>query len=413
MGREIRRAAVLGAGVMGSGIAAHLANAGIPVLMLDIVPPKLSDDDEEKGLTEDDPKFRNKFALAGLDGIKKSKPAALYSPRALPLIEIGNFEDDWDRLAECDWIVEVVLERLDVKQQVFARLEEVRKPDAIVSSNTSGLSIKGMTEGRSDDFKQHFLVTHFFNPVRYMKLLELVAGEETLPEITEFFADFGRFRLGKGIVFGKDTPNFVGNRIGVYGIASTLHHMMEMDYQVDEVDAITGPAMGHPGSATFGTADLVGIDVMAHVINTIAEGCPDDEERDLFTVPDFVQKLIDDGALGRKTKAKGGFTGIQKNPDGSKTKLVLDWKTGEKRPKQSYRYPSLGKAKKTHDVRQRIKDLVESDDRDGVFSDQSNRLGGGHVIPFNSRSSSACHHSIGASSTPYVKCSLAPLPRPD
>ncbi len=368
MPREIKRAAVLGAGVMGSGIAAHLANAGIPVLMLDIVPPELTEDDAAKGLTESDPRFRNKFALAGLEGIKKNKPAALYTPRFLPLIETGNFDDDWHRLADCDWIVEVVVERLDVKQQVFSRLEEVRKPDAIISSNTSGLSIKGMTDGRSDEFRQHFLVTHFFNPVRYMKLLELVAGEDTLPEIMDFFADFGRFRLGKGIVFGKDTPNFVGNRIGVYGIAATLHHMMEMDYEVDEVDAITGPAMGHPGSATFGTADLVGIDVMAHVINTIAEGCPDDEELDLFTVPDFVKKLIADGALGRKTKAKGGFTGIQKNDDGSKTKLVLDWKTGEKRPKESYAYPSLKKAKKTTDVRHRISDLVAADDRAGRFA---------------------------------------------
>ena len=368
MGREIRRAAVLGAGVMGSGIAAHLANAGIPVLMLDIVPPQLTDDDKKKGLTESDPRFRNKFALAGLDGIKRSKPAALYSPRFLPLIEIGNFEDDWDRLAECDWIVEVVVERLDIKQKVFTRLEEVRKPGAIVSSNTSGLSIKGMTEGRSEDFRQHFLVTHFFNPVRYMRLLELVAGEDTKPELMDFFADFGRFRLGKGIVFGKDTPNFVGNRIGVYGIVSTLHHMMEMDYQVDEVDAITGPAMGHPGSATFGTADLVGIDVMAHVINTIAEGCPDDEEREKFTVPDFVQKMIADGALGRKTKAKGGFTAVEKNPDGSKTKLVLDWKTGERREKRSYDHPSLKRAKQVHDVGKRIKERAEADDRAGAFA---------------------------------------------
>ncbi len=368
MRKEIRRAAVLGAGVMGSGIAAHLANAGIPVLMLDIVPPEFTDADAKKGLTESDPRFRNRFALGGLEGIKTSKPAALYSKRFLPLIEVGNFEDDWDRLSDCDWIVEVVVERLDIKQKVFARLEEVRKPGAIVSSNTSGLSIKGMTEGRSDDFKKHFLVTHFFNPVRYMKLLELVAGEETSPEIVDFFTDFGRFRLGKGIVFGKDTPNFVGNRIGVYGIVSTLHHMMEMDYQVDEVDAITGPAMGHPGSATFGTSDLVGIDVMAHVINTIAEGCPDDEELDLFTVPDFVKAMIADGALGRKTKDKGGFTGIQKNPDGSKTKLVIDWKTGERREKASYKYASLGQARKTHDVRKRIKDLVEADDRAGAFA---------------------------------------------
>jgi len=353
---------------MGSGIAAHLANAGISVLLLDIVPPKLDEVDEKKGLSAEDPRFRNKFAIAGLEGLKKSKPALLYSKRFLPLIEVGNFEDDWHKLADCDWIVEVVVERLDIKQKVFGRVEEVMKPGAIISSNTSGLSIQGMTEGRSEDFKKHFLVTHFFNPVRYMRLLELVAGEETLPEVLDFFTDFGRFRLGKGIVFGKDTPNFVGNRIGVYGIVSTLHHMMEMDYQVDEVDAITGPAMGHPGSATFGTADLVGIDVMAHVIDTIKQGCPDDEERELFTVPDFVQRMIADGALGRKTKAKGGFTGIRKNPDGSKTKLILDWKTGTKREKQSYKYPSLGKAKATHDVRQRIKQLAEADDRAGVFA---------------------------------------------
>jgi 3-hydroxyacyl-CoA dehydrogenase len=368
MRKEVRRVGVLGGGVMGSGIAAHLANAGISVLLLDIVPPKLTEDDEKKGLTADDPRFRNKLALAGLEGLKKSKPAQLYSKRFLPLIEAGNFEDDWDKLGDCDWVVEVVVERLDIKQKVFARLEEVRKPGTIVSSNTSGLSIAGMTEGRSEDFKKHFLVTHFFNPVRYMKLLELVAGEETLPEVLDFMVEFGRFRLGKGIVFGKDTPNFVGNRIGVYGIVSTLRHMMEMDYQVDEVDAITGPAMGHPGSATFGTADLVGIDVMAHVIDTIGQGCPDDEERGLFTVPEFVQKMIADGMLGRKTKAKGGFTGIQKNPDGSKTKLVLDWKTLEKRPKQSYKYASLGKAKGAHDVRQRISDLVGADDRAGIFA---------------------------------------------
>jgi 3-hydroxyacyl-CoA dehydrogenase len=368
MRRDIRRAAVLGAGVMGSGIAAHLANAGIPVLLLDIVPPKLGEDDEKAGLTTDDPRFRNKLAAAGLKGIQKSKPAALYSPRFLPLIEVGNFDDDWDKLAECDWIVEVVVERLDIKQKVFARVDEVRKPGSIVSSNTSGLSIKGMVEGRSDDFRKHFLVTHFFNPVRYMRLLELVAGTETLPEVVDFFAEFGRFRLGKGIVFGKDTPNFVGNRIGVYGIVSTLHHMMEMDYDVDEVDAITGPAMGHPSSATFGTSDLVGIDVMAHVIDTIKKGCPDDEELDKFTVPDFVQKMIADGRLGRKTKDKGGFTGIRKEENGSKTKLVIDWKTGDMRPKGKLDAPSLGKAKKTHDVQQRIKHLVEADDRAGHFA---------------------------------------------
>jgi 3-hydroxyacyl-CoA dehydrogenase len=368
MGIEIRKAAVLGAGVMGSGIAAHLANAGIPVLLLDIVPPELSAEDEKKGLSADHPSYRNKFSLAGLEGIKKSKPAALYSKRFLPLIEIGNFEDDWHRLADCDWIVEVVVERLDIKQQVFARVDEVRKPGSIISSNTSGLSIAGMTEGRSDDFRQHFLVTHFFNPVRYMRLLELVAGEETQPEVVEFFTDFGRFRLGKGIVFGKDTPNFIGNRIGTFGIAATINAMMEMDYQIDEVDAITGPAMGHPGSASFGTADLVGIDVLAHVVNTIYEGCPDDEQREIFKVPDFITTMISAGSLGRKTKAQGGFFRIQKEKDGSKTKLVIDWKTGEYRPRERPDIPSLKRAKETHDVKQRIRDVVFADDRAGAFA---------------------------------------------
>jgi len=368
MRTEIRRAAVLGAGVMGSGIAAHLANAGIPVLLLDIVPPKLTEEDEKKGLTTSDPSFRNKFSLAGLEGIKKAKPAALYSKRFLTLIEIGNFEDDWDRLSECDWIVEVVVERLDIKQGLFARVDEVRKPGSIVSSNTSGLSIAGMTEGRSDDFRQHFLVTHFFNPVRYMRLLELVSGEETLPEITEFFTNFGRFRLGKGIVFGKDTPNFIGNRIGTFGIADTMRAMVEMDYQVDEVDAITGPAMGHPGSASFGTVDLVGLDVLAHVINTIAEGCPDDERREVFDVPEFVTEMISAGALGRKTRAKGGFYRVEKAEDGKKTKLVIDWKTGEYRPKERPDIASLKNAKKTHDVKQRLRDVVFADDRAGAFA---------------------------------------------
>jgi 3-hydroxyacyl-CoA dehydrogenase len=368
MSREIRKVAVLGAGVMGSGIAAHLANAGIRVVMLDIVPPKLGQDDESKGLTADDARFRNKFALAGLETIKKAKPALLYSKRFMPLIEIGNFEDDWHRLTECDWIIEVVVERLDIKQQVFGRIEEVRKPGTIVSSNTSGLSIEGMTEGRSDDFRQHFLVTHFFNPVRYMRLLELVTGPDTLPDVTDFIAEFGRFRLGKGIVYGKDTPNFIGNRIGAFGIASTIHTMMEMDYQVDEVDAITGPAIGHPGSASFGTADLVGIDVLAHVIDTLKQGCPDDEQKDLFQIPDFIKTMIEAGALGRKTKATGGFFKIRKDPDGSKTKLVIDWKTGEYRPKAKYKIPSLGKAKKTDDVAERLKNLVAAEDRGGAFA---------------------------------------------
>lgn len=366
MRKDIRRVAVLGAGVMGSGIAAHLANAGVPVLLLDIVPPKPSEEDQKAGLKPDDPRFRNKLALKGLEGIKKTKPAPIYSKRFLPLIEVGNFEDDWDKLAECDWIVEVVVERMDIKQKVFARVEEVRRPGAIVSSNTSGLSIKGMTEGRSDEFKQHFLVTHFFNPVRYMRLLELVPGEETLPEVMQFMAEFGAFRLGKGIVYAKDTPNFVGNRIGVYGIMATIRAMMEMDYQVDEVDAVSGPAMGRPKSAAFGTVDLVGLDVLAHTVNTLWEGCPDDEEHELFKVPEFIQKMIENGQLGRKAKA--GFFKREKDAKGKKTTMVFDWKTGEYRPKQRPDFPSIKKAKGIADVRERIKAVVFADDRGGQLA---------------------------------------------
>ena len=366
MHREIRRVGVLGAGVMGSGIAAHLANANVPVLLLDIVPPKLTPEDEKAGLKAADPRFRNKLALAGLETVKTSRPALIYSKRFLPLISVGNFEDDWKRLAECDWIVEVVVERLDIKQQVFARLEEVRKPGTIVSSNTSGLPIAKMLEGRSPDFCRNFLVTHFFNPVRYMRLLEVIAGAQTDPEVVAFMTDFGRFLLGKGIVFGKDTPNFVANRIGVYALMDAVHAMIEMDYQVDEVDAITGPAMGHPKSASFGTADLVGLDTMVHVVRTLREGCPDDEAQPAFAVPDFITRMVESGQLGRKTKA--GFFKREKGPKGENIDYTLDWKTGSYRLKAKLDAPSLKVTKGIHDPGARIKSLVNATDRAGVFA---------------------------------------------
>ncbi len=366
MGREIRKVGVLGAGVMGSGIAAHLANANVPVLLLDIVPGQLSPEDEKAGLTREDKRFRNRFALAGLDGIKSSKPALLYSKRFLPLISVGNFDDDWAKLAECDWIVEVVVERLDIKRQVFERLEKVRKPGSIVSSNTSGLPIKAMVEGRSDDFRKNFLVTHFFNPVRYMRLLEVIAGDDTDPEVVKFMSDFGQFLLGKGIVFGKDTPNFVANRIGVYGIMDTVHSMIEMDYQVDEVDAITGPAMGRASSASFGTTDLVGLDTMVHVVRTLREECKDDEGQPMFVMPDFITKMVENKQLGRKTKA--GFFKREKGPQGENVDLTLDWKTGQYRPKAKLDAPSLKVSKGLHDPGARIKALVNATDRAGVFA---------------------------------------------
>lgn len=366
MAGPIRNVAVLGSGVMGSGIAAHLANAGIPVLLLDIVPRELTAEDEAQGLTREDPRFRNRIVQKGYQSLLKSRPAALFSQRYLPLIELGNFEDDWDRLADCDWIVEAVVERLDIKQQVLEQIERVKKPGTIVSSNTSGLSIADMAEGRNEDFRQHFLVTHFFNPVRYMKLLEIVPGEDTLPEVVDTLADFGRFRLGKGIVYGKDTPNFVGNRIGIYGIAATLAAMTEMGYAIDEVDAITGPAIGRPKSATFGTSDLVGIDVLLHTFRTSREGCPEDEGLPYYTPPEFITKLVEAGALGRKTGA--GFYRMDRGPGGKKNLLVLDWQTGEYRPKETPEIPSLAALKKIHDPAERLRTFLAADDRGSAFA---------------------------------------------
>lgn len=366
MRSRIQKVAVLGAGIMGSGIAAHLANAGVPCIMLDIVPPELGEDDKKAGLTQEDKRFRNKFALKGLEAIRKTKPAPIYSLKFLPLIEVGNFEDDFNRLAECDWVIEVVVERLDIKQKLFERVEKVVKPGTIVSSNTSGLPIKEMVKGRSKEFKKNFLVTHFFNPVRYMHLLELVAGEETDPKVVKEVAEYGTFRLGKGIVYGKDTPNFVANRIGVFGMMATLHATLEMGYGFDEVDAITGPAMGRPKSASFGTADLVGLDTFIHVVNTLKEGCPDDEGKWAFQIPPLLEQMVAKGALGRKSKA--GFFKVEKKDGGKKEILVLDAKTGEYVPQQKPDIPSLKVAKKMHSPADRIKTVTFADDRAGAFA---------------------------------------------
>ena len=366
MRRRIEKVAVLGAGIMGSGIAAQLANAGVPCLMLDIVPPELGPDDQKAGLTPTDKRFRNKFALKGLEAIQKGRPALLYSPKSLQLVEIGNFEDDFQRLAECDWVIEVVVERLDIKQKLFERVDKVVKPGTIVSSNTSGLAIHKMVEGRSESFKKNFLVTHFFNPVRYMYLLEIVAGEATAPQTVKDLIDFGTFRLGKGIVFGKDTPNFVANRIGVFGMMATLHAMLEMKYGVDEVDAITGPALGRPKSASFGTADLVGLDTFIHVVNTLAEGCPDDEGKWAFQIPELLSQMVAKGALGRKSGA--GFFKQAKTPEGKKSILVLDYTKGDYVPQVKPDIPSLKKAKGLHSPADRIRTVTWAEDRGGAFA---------------------------------------------
>lgn len=297
---RIKKAAVLGSGVMGSGIAAHLANVGIPTLLLDIVPKELTAEEQAKGWTLEHKQVRNRIVNQAVQRLLKQKPAPLMSKDNLALIEVGNFEDDFHRLAECDWIIEVVVERLDVKKSVFEKVDEVRKQGSIVSSNTSGISIEAMAEGRSDDFKKHFLGTHFFNPPRYLKLLEVIPTKHTDPAVVTFMKQFGENVLGKGVVLAKDTPNFIANRIGTYGLLVTVREMMKGGYSVGEVDSVTGPLIGRPKSATFRTLDVVGLDTFIHVANNVFEKV-EGEEKEAFTVPSFMKTMVEKGWLGSKS----------------------------------------------------------------------------------------------------------------
>jgi len=362
---KIRRVAVLGAGVMGSGIAAHLANAGIPCLMLDIVPPRLSEEDAKRGITEKSPAFRNRFAAKGREGIRKSRPALLYTQKDLGLISIGNFEDDLERAAGCDWIVEAVTENLEIKRALYDRIEKLWKPGTVVTSNTSGIAISQMMEGRGREFRSHFLVTHFFNPVRYMKLLELVAGSDTEPEILRGMAEFGERRLGKGIVYGKDTPNFIGNRIGVFAMMHAMHAMLEDGLSIEEVDKILGPAMGRPKSAAFGTADIVGLDTLLHVSDNVYRNLPDDPARETFLPPPFVSEMVKRGWLGRK--AKSGFFKMEGKGDAKKM-LVLDYQAMDYRPTTKVSFPSLDAAKGEEDMGARIRKVIEGEDKAGAYA---------------------------------------------
>ncbi len=362
----IKKVAVLGAGVMGHGIAAHLAGAGIPTLLLDIVPPKLGEDDAKAGLTEKDPRFRNKFALAGIEAIKKSKPAVIYTQRDLKLITPGNFEDDWDKLKDCDWIVEVVVERLDIKQSVFAKIEKVMKPTTVVSSNTSGLALHLMSEGRSAQFKKNFIVTHFFNPVRYLKLVEIVSSSETDSQVVKGMADFLENTLGKGVVYAKDTPNFIANRIGVYGWFAAIKDVLAGGYKVEEVDKILGTALGRPKSAMFRTTDMVGLDTLSHVARNTYDACPNDEERDVFKLPSVVEKMLEKKLLG--DKVGGGFFKKSKSPEGKKEILALDLNTLEYRSQEKVKFESIGNVKDVEDVGERIKQVVASTDRAGELA---------------------------------------------
>ena len=365
MGIRIKRAAVLGAGVMGQGIAAHLANAGIPSYLFDIAPGDLTEAEAAAGLSLDDRTVRNRITDAGIAAMKKAKPALLYRPDLASMVTPCNYEDDLERLAECDWIVEVVVERMDIKQRVFEMVDGHRRLGSIVSSNTSGLSAEAMAEGRSDDFRRHFMVTHFFNPVRYMRLLEMVPIGDTDPVVFADMADFGENVLGKGVVYCKDTPNFIANRIGTFGMASVFHWMKEYGLGVAEVDVVFGPAMGRPKSAVFRTVDIVGLDTMAHVFATIGEGCPDDPWRDRFVVPDEMQALIADGRLGGKTGA--GFYKKVSGEQGS-TILSLDLETLAYVDAGKLRLASVGAARKVEDVGGKIAAMTEFDDDHGRFA---------------------------------------------
>lgn len=363
---EIKKVGVIGSGVMGAGIAAHLANAGIPSLLLDIV-PKFSDADAKVGLKPEDPNFRDKLALRAIqEFIADSKPALIYSKSDLKLITPGNTEDHLSQLKDCDWVVEVVTERLDIKQRVFENVEKNIRPGTIISSNTSGIPLKDMAEGRGDAFRKHFIITHFFNPVRYMKLVEVVSGPETNPQILSTMIDFLENTLGKGVVYAKDTPNFVANRIGVYSWMSVLRDAIEDGLKVEEVDKIVGPAMGRPKTAAFRTADMVGIDTIAHVAKNTHEKCIHDEQRDVFQIPPQLQTIVERNWLGGKTGQ--GFYKKSKGADGQNEILSLNLKTLDYEPQIQVRYDSLGATKGVEGLNEKIKALIQFDDKAGKFA---------------------------------------------
>jgi 3-hydroxyacyl-CoA dehydrogenase len=361
---RIEKAAVLGAGTMGAQIAAHLANAGIPTLLLDIVPRELTADEQAKGLTLESKDVRNRFARNGFEAAKKAKPAAFFTPNSAALISIGNFDDDLTKLKDRDLIIEAVVENLDLKRALYERVEAHRRPGSIIASNTSGIPIHLLAEGRSEDFRQHFLGIHFFNPPRYLHLVEIIRTQWTKPEVSCFTFGFLDQRLGKGVVPAKDRPNFIANRIGTFGAMVTMQTMLADAYSIEEVDKITGPAVGRPKSATFRTFDLVGLDVFSHVIKNLYDALPEDEEREMFQTPAFLADMVQGGLLGNKTKA--GFYKRQGSGD-KKEYLVRDPWTGEYRPSQKVKLPALDMAKNLEDTAERIKALVWSKDRVGAF----------------------------------------------
>jgi len=367
---QINRAAVLGAGVMGATIAAHLANAGLDVLMLDIVPGELTEEEEKKGLTLDDPPVRNRIAESGRQGLLKMKPAPLYLKSYIDRIETGNFEDDLDKLSTCEWIVEVVVENMNIKLGLFERIAPHLHPQAVLSSNTSGLSVNEMAAGLPEGLRKRFLVTHFFNPPRYMRLMEIIPCSDTDAQVVSSMAEFISRRLGKGIVYAKDTANFIANRIGVYAIYKGIEHMVDMDMTVEEVDSIAGPATARPKSAAFRTADLVGLDVLAHVGTNSYDSAPDDEEREVFKLPAFMAEMIEAGKLGNKTGQ--GFYKKEKI-DGKRQIFYYDYKSGGYKPLEKPKFGSVQMVKQVDDPRQRIRAVAGGADKGADYAWKSLR----------------------------------------
>ncbi len=358
--RKIRQAAVIGAGVMGRGIAALMASAGIDTLLLDIVPPDLD------GAQAQEQKARNRIVREALKAITAAKPALLMHPQDIDRISIGNLEDDFDRLGACDWIVEAVVERPDIKVALFKRIDAIKKPGAIVSSNTSGIPLAALSEGLSAEFRRHFLGTHFFNPVRYMHLLEVIPGKSTLAGVVRFISDFGERVLGKGIVRAKDTPNFVGNRIGVQGIARALHHLVTDGLTVPEADALLGPVLGRPKTASFRTIDMVGLDTLGYVMENTLRLLPRDEERPYYQLPDYARRMIHEHLLGDKSGA--GFYKKVKDGQGKKTILALNLDTFQYEPFEPPAFPCLAEAEKAASLAGKIRAVVYGTDRGARFA---------------------------------------------
>ena len=363
--RRIKNIAVIGSGIMGSGIACHFANIGVEVLLLDIVPRELNDKEKSQGLTLEDKRVRNRIVNDALQTAIKSRPAPLYHKDFASRITTGNLEDDISKVKDVDWIIEVVVERLDIKKQVFENLEKHRTPGTLITSNTSGIPIKLMSEGRSDDFQQHFCGTHFFNPPRYLELFEIIPGPQTSTEVLDFLNNYGEQFLGKTSIVAKDTPAFIGNRVGIFSIMSLFHTVKDMDMTIEEVDKLTGPVIGRPKSATFRTVDVVGLDTLVHVANGIYDNCPKDERHELFKLPSFIDTMMEKKWLGSKTGQ--GFYKKVKNEDGSSEILSLDLNTMDYRKKKRASFGTLELTKSIDNVVDRFKVLVNGKDKAGEF----------------------------------------------